>query len=201
MLKELFLSSCNVDLPLLQPPGTQTKRRQFKRNQFPSKLILFFFFPNSIVINVNIRLHRIHVDIRYKGLWRLAYLLPFQKKGKQQSAYWIPKSSHSFIFRSSEPVGSGHTFKPGTWQPPTWMVIALQGELANIKASSSFYSQQFGKLLSSDSLPSTFSEDMPFYLTVSDPALRRSKTRLSLCIALVFKWSYVVFVWWKAVVT
>ncbi|KGN56130.1 hypothetical protein Csa_010814 [Cucumis sativus] len=67
------------------------------------------------------------------------------------------------------------------------MVIALQGELANIKASSSFYSQQFGKLLSSDSLPSTFSEDMPFYLTVSDPALGRSKTRLSLCIALAEK--------------
>ncbi|XP_038903175.1 uncharacterized protein LOC120089839 isoform X3 [Benincasa hispida] len=27
--------------------------------------------------------------------------------------------SHSFTFRSSEPVGSGQTFRPGTWQPPT----------------------------------------------------------------------------------
>ncbi len=41
----------------------------------------------------------------------------------------------NFIFRSSEPTGSGQSFRPGTWQPPTWMMITFLKGLTNTNSN------------------------------------------------------------------
>lgn len=41
------------------------------------------------------------------------------------SESWLGRCLYNVIFRSSEPTGTGASFRPGTWQPPTWLLADI----------------------------------------------------------------------------
>lgn len=41
------------------------------------------------------------------------------------SESWLGRCLYNVVFRSSEPTGTGASFRPGTWQPPTWLLADI----------------------------------------------------------------------------